>query len=72
MIDLTKKELDEGFELVQNIKKGEFVKTGECATKVYTRGEYDRTYGYMLEDWYDIGRCIYVKKGKKLFVDFTF
>ena len=67
-----KKEMNEGFEAVENIKKGEFVKRKENANKTYTKGDFDRTYGYMLEDYDDISRCIYVKKGTKLFIGFTF
>lgn len=57
---------------VEKIKKGEFVKRKPDAKKTYTRGDYDREYGYQLDDYDDISRCIYVKKGTKLAVGFDF
>lgn len=58
---------------VETIKRGEFVKRKPDATKVYTRGDYDRSSGkFSLVDAEDINREVWVKKGTKLFVGFSY
>jgi len=70
---MVKKETTEGFEVVEKIKKGEFVRRKENAKKTYTRGEYNKSLKrFALEDWDDTSREVYVKKGTALFVGFTF
>ena len=61
-----------GWKAVQDIKKGEFVRRKQDANQTYTREDYDRTYGYQLDDYDDISRCIYVKKNTLLWVDFLY
>lgn len=58
---------------VESIKRGEYVRRKADATKTYVRGAYDPTSKrYSLEDFDDIGREIFVPKGTKLFVGFSF
>ena len=57
---------------VEKIKCGEFVRKS-LKGKVFTKGEYDRyVKKYQLDDYSDISRCVYVKKGTLLYYDFTF
>lgn len=63
----------EQFATVESIKEGEFVKRKVDAKAVYTRGHYDRsTKTYSLTDHSDACREIFVKKGTKLFVGFSY
>ena len=58
---------------VQAIKEGEFVKRKADATKVYRRGNYDRSLKlYSLIDCEDTNREFLVKAGTQLFVGFTY
>ena len=58
---------------VQDIKEGEFVKRKADATKVYRRGNYDRSSKrYSLIDCDDTNREVFVKAGTQLFVGFTY
>lgn len=59
--------------MVRNIAKGEFVKRKADSKKVYVRGDYCRaSKAYVLQDWNDISRAIYVKASKPLFIGFDF
>jgi hypothetical protein len=58
---------------IENVKHGEFVRRKENSVKTYQRVEYDRELKkYCLNDQDDISRCIYIKKGTKVFVGFTY
>ncbi len=58
---------------VEAIKRGEFVRRNPEATKTYQRGEYDKaTKRFSLVDCDDINREVFVKKGTKLVVGFTY
>lgn len=63
---------------VQDIAPGEYVKRLFCngtqaGNKVYKRGPYNpKAKRYALEDCDDISREIYVKKGTRLLVGFTY
>lgn len=57
----------------RNIAKGEFVKRKADSLKVYVRGDYCRiSKAYVLQDWSDINRQIYVKADKPLYIGFDF
>ena len=63
----------EQFKPVELIAQGEFVKRKQDANKVYVRGAYDRATGrYSLSDTEDCSREIWVKRGTKLFIGFTY
>lgn len=58
---------------VEAIKRGEFVRRAADSKKTYRRGAYDpSTRRYSLEDYGDASREVFVKKGTKLFVGFSF
>ena len=62
---------------VQNIKRGEFVrrlnKDGTAQSKVYQRSYYDaESQRYALDDVDDASRQVFVRKGTKLLVGFTY
>ena len=58
---------------VEALPKGEYVKRKPEATKVYRRGDYDRsTKRYSLIDCDDINREVTVKSGTMLVVGFTY
>jgi hypothetical protein len=58
---------------IENTKKGEYLKRTATARGVYVRGEYCRTSkGYACHDVEDVNRVIYVKKGKPVFIGFTY
>ena len=62
---------------VQNIKRGEYVKRlnadGTAQSKVYARSYYDAdTKRYALDDVDDASRQVFVRKGTKLLVGFTY
>ena len=62
---------------VQNIKRGEFVRRlnadGTAQNKVYTRSYYDaESQRYALDDVDDTSRQVFVRKGTKLLVGFTY
>ena len=62
---------------VQNIKRGEFVRRlnadGTAQSKTYQRSYYDAdTKRYALEDVDDTSRQVFVRKGTKLLVGFTY
>jgi hypothetical protein len=53
---------------VENIKKGELIKRTPTAKTAYLRGDFCRVNKkYILTDYNDISRSIYVKKGTILF-----
>ena len=62
---------------VQNIKRGEFVKRlnadGTAQSKTYQRSYYDaESQRYALDDVDDTSRQVFVRKGTKLLVGFTY
>ena len=62
---------------VQNIKRGEFVKRlnsdGTAQSKTYRRSYYDaESQRYALDDVDDTSRQVFVRKGTKLLVGFTY
>lgn len=58
---------------VEDIKRDEYVKRKPDAKKVYRRGGYDAaSKRYALEDCEDINHEVYVKKGTKLYIGFTY
>ena len=62
---------------VQNIKRGEFVRRlnadGTAQSKVYARSYYDAdTKRYALDDVDDTSRQVFVRKGTRLLVGFTY
>ena len=62
---------------VQNIKRGEYVKRlnadGTAQSKTYRRSYYDAdTKRYALDDVDDTSRQVFVRKGTKLLVGFTY
>ena len=62
---------------VQNIKRGEYVKRlnadGTAQSKVYARSYYDaESQRYALDDVDDASRQVFVRKGTKLLVGFTY
>lgn len=65
------------FNEVENISYGEFVrrlnKDGTMQRKTYIRGKYDAgSKRYALMDCDDINREVFVKKGTKLAIEFTY
>jgi len=58
---------------IENVKKGDFVRRKVDAKTTFTRGEYCRfERRYILNDWDDISRYVYIKKGTEVFIDFNF
>jgi len=58
---------------IEQVKNGEFIKRKADSFKVYARAEYDRELKkYCLNDEDDISRCIYIKKGTPVYIDFTY
>lgn len=58
---------------IENVKKGDFVRRKADAKTTFMAGGYCRfERRYILDDWNDISRCIYVKKGTEVFIDFVF
>lgn len=58
---------------VESIKRGEFVRRSADAKKTYQRGAFDpSTRRYSLTDCDDVNREVFVKKGTKLFVGFSY
>ena len=55
---------------IENVKKGDFVRRKADAKTTYTAGGYCRR--YILDDWADISRSVYIKKGTEVFVGFDF
>lgn len=58
---------------VESIKAGEFVRRTADAKKTYQRGSFDKsTKRYSLVDCDDVNREVFIKKGTKLFVGFSY
>jgi hypothetical protein len=58
---------------IETTKPGEYVKTKADSQKVYKRGAYDRgSKSYSLQDCDDMNREIFVKRGRVVFVGFTY
>ena len=70
--------LEKGFQIVkiEDVEKGDFFKrmsAGKPAKKVYLKTKFDRSEKkYIGEDWDDISREIYLKKGTLVAVGFDF
>jgi hypothetical protein len=61
------------FDIVRNIKKGEYIKCKPDSKTVYIKGEYCRTTKkFELIDTNDINRFVYVKGNKICFYGFTY
>ena len=59
--------------MARNVTKGEFVKRKADSKKVYVKGDYCRaSKAYVLQDWNDINRQIYIKASKPLVIGFDF
>lgn len=58
---------------IEDVPRGEFFRRKPDARKTYTRGDYCRfERKYIGDDWDDISRCIYLKKGAQVWVGFDF
>lgn len=58
---------------LKSLKVGDFFKRKADASKVYTRGNYDRTdKKYAGNDWDDISRAVYLKGETLVWVGFEF
>lgn len=65
--------MNDQFAAVETIKQGEYVKRKPDARAVYTRGAYDHSERkYELHDTEDMNRSVWVKRGVKLVVGFTY
>jgi hypothetical protein len=63
----------EMYKPLKEVKEGEFVRRKKEHTKVYRKGEYDRSLkGYWLHDWSDISNSKLVKGDKLVFCNFEF
>tara|TARA_Y100000114_G_C11678900_1_gene287614 strand:- start:169 stop:360 length:192 start_codon:yes stop_codon:yes gene_type:complete len=61
------------YEKLKNVPRGEFLKRKPEHKKVYTRGEYDRSFKkYRIDDWDDISRDMLVDGDTLVWVGFTF
>lgn len=60
--------------LIDNVKKGDFFKLSDKPNgKVYVKDEYDRSEkAYWCYEYYDVNSGRFFKKGKKVYVGFTF
>lgn len=62
-----------GFIEIEKVKKGDIFKRKEDSKKVYVKGDYSREKKrYECYDFDDINSFIYLKKGKKVVVNFEF
>jgi hypothetical protein len=58
---------------IKAVKLGEFVKRKAEHSKVYRKGEYDRSLkGYWLLDCDDISRAILIKSDKPVYINFIY
>jgi hypothetical protein len=58
---------------LKNVKAGDIFKRKPDAQTVFIRDHYNRDdKTYTCTDWYDIGRCIFLKGTTQVFVDFDF
>jgi hypothetical protein len=58
---------------IEDAKKGDFIRRKPEAKTTFTAGGYCRfEKRYQLDDWHDISRCIYLKKGTEVYVGFDF
>jgi hypothetical protein len=69
--------MDYTTQTVETIKQGEFVRKlnadGSMQSKTYRRAYYDRaTKRYALDDYKDANRQVWVRKGTKLAVGFSY
>jgi hypothetical protein len=58
---------------IENVQRGDFIRRKPDAKTTFTSAGYCRyTMRYQLDDWNDISRCVYLKKGTEVLVDFDF
>ena len=58
---------------LKDVKSGEFIMRKPDAKKVYTKGDYDKTYKkYSCEDWEDISRNLLLKGETIVYTGFEF
>ena len=58
---------------IEDVQRGDFIRRKPEAKTTFTAAGYCRyEQRYQLDDWDDISRCIYVKKGTEVFVGFDF
>ena len=58
---------------LKNVPAGEFLKRKPDSKKVYTRGEYDRSFKkYRINDFDDISRDMLVSGDMPVYIGFTF
>jgi hypothetical protein len=63
----------EQYALLKDVKQGEFIKRKAEHSKVYQKGEYDRSLkGYWLLDCDDISRAIIVNGSKPVYINFIY
>ena len=61
------------FELIRNVKQGEFIKRKADSKAVFVRGSYDKASKcFECSDTEDIGRSIWIKASKPVFIGFTY
>ena len=66
---------DGEWELIKNVKQGEFIRRKPEAKRTFTRDHYIREDGYnryCCTDAEDIGRSIFLKPNTKVLVGFTY
>jgi hypothetical protein len=64
---------EEMYKTLKDVKKGEFIKRKAEHSKVYQKGEYDRSFkAFWLHDMGDISRSILVKSNKLVFCNFEY
>ena len=58
---------------IEDVKKGDFIRRKPEAQTTFTAGGYCRfERRYILDDWDDISRCVYLKRGTEVYVGFVF
>ena len=58
---------------LRKVPAGEFLKRKPDSQKVYTRGEYDRSFKkYRINDWDDISRDMLISGDMPVYIGFTF
>jgi hypothetical protein len=63
----------ECFIALKDLPKGEFLKRDKSHSKVYTRGDYDRSSKrFYIHDCEDISRSMLIKGNKPVFINFEY
>jgi hypothetical protein len=58
---------------IEQVKKGDFVRRKADSKTTYIMDGYCRfNKAYQLTDFNDMSKCLYIKKGKMVFIDFDF